>query len=133
MSTDTRVRFSFDDNLSFEGVTAHGGSRPILTRRVLSASESGSCNFIDLTIVPPGSDIGVHTHTDDNEEIYVIVSGSGTMFVDGRRFAVATGDVIVNRPGGTHGFWNTSGSEVRLVVIEVPVRSKTAPHNNEGK
>ncbi len=117
------VRFSFSD-VDLEAVVAHGGDRSILTRRVLDETESNSCNFIDLTIVPPGSDIGVHTHSCDNEEIYVFLSGAGTMFVDGQSIAVGPGDVIVNRPGGTHGFRNTGTAEVRLVVIEVPVQLK---------
>ncbi|KMO36364.1 hypothetical protein VQ02_15485 [Methylobacterium variabile] len=103
---------------SLEEVTAHGGARPILTRRVVGRTDS--LNFIDLTVVPSGSDIGVHTHADDNEEIYVVVSGNATMRVDGRTIAVSPGDVVVNRPGGTHGLWNTGDEEVRLVVIEVP-------------
>ena len=70
---------------SLEEVTAHGGARPILTRRVVGRTDS--LNFIDLTVVPSGSDIGVHTHADDNEEIYVVVSGNATMRVDGRTIA----------------------------------------------
>ncbi|KMO43567.1 hypothetical protein VQ03_07715 [Methylobacterium tarhaniae] len=96
--------------------------RSILTSRVVGAT--GSVNFIDLTVVPSGSDIGVHTHADDNEEIYVVVSGTATMMVDGRRIAVSAGDVVVNRPGGTHGLWNTGAEELRLVVIEVPVGAR---------
>lgn len=102
---------------------AHGGDGLILTQRVLDARGSKAINFIDMTIVPPGGDIGEHTHTEDNEEIYIFLSGSGMMVVDGERFVVESGDVVVNRPGGTHGFWNTGASEVRLVVVEVPVRS----------
>ncbi|UHC17606.1 cupin domain-containing protein [Methylobacterium currus] len=103
----------------FEKVRAHGGKNSILTCRAVGAT--GSVNFIDLTVVPSGGDIGVHTHADDNEEIYVVVSGTATMLVDGRRIAVTAGDVIVNRPGGTHGLWNTGAEEVRLVVVEVPL------------
>jgi mannose-6-phosphate isomerase-like protein (cupin superfamily) len=128
MGIDAGCHFSFETE-SFAELVAHGGTRPIRTRRVLTGSDSerGTPNFIDLTIVPPGADIGTHTHADDNKEIYVIVSGCGTMLVDGRRFAVSAGDVIVNRPGGTHGFWNTGASEVRMVVIEIPVRSNAPP------
>jgi mannose-6-phosphate isomerase-like protein (cupin superfamily) len=128
MGTHAGCHFAFDDSL-FAELTAHGGTRPIRTRRVLNGndSERGTPNFIDLTIVPPGADIGTHTHADDNKEIYVIVSGCGTMLVDGRRFEVSAGDVVVNRPGGTHGFWNTGASEVRMVVIEIPVRLDAPP------
>jgi mannose-6-phosphate isomerase-like protein (cupin superfamily) len=117
------AHFSFDD-IEFDEVIAHAGTKPIFTRRVITEQESSACNFIDLTIVPPGGDIGLHTHTPDNEEIYVIISGYGTMLMDGRRFPVGPGDVILNRPGGTHGFLNCGPSDVRVVVVEMPVRRK---------
>ncbi len=119
-----KIHFLFDE-LSFAEVIAHGGGTPILTRRVLNKSVSESCNFLDFSILPPGSDIGIHTHTNDNEEFYIIVSGSGRMYSDGEYYEVSAGDVIVNRPGGTHALRNTSENEIRMVVIEVPVSLKS--------
>jgi len=87
----------------------------------LDSAAGAACNFLDLTVVPPGADIGLHTHTDDNEETYIVVTGRGEMAVDGQRFAVGPGDVIVNRPGGTHGLWNTGDKPMQLVVIEIAV------------
>ena len=105
-----------------EEVYAHGGSQPILTRRVLDANRGGHCNFLDLTVVPAGADIGDHTHTLDNEEIYVVVRGQGKMVVDGVEIEVGPGDVMVNRPGGRHGLTNPGPEELHLVVIELPTR-----------
>jgi mannose-6-phosphate isomerase-like protein (cupin superfamily) len=111
-------RFTFAGT-SFESVTAHGGSRPILTRRVFHGRDASHCRFVDLSIVPGGADIGLHTHQLDNHELYVIVAGRGRMHLDGEEFDVGPGDVVMNRPGGTHGLRNTSETELRLVVIEV--------------
>jgi mannose-6-phosphate isomerase-like protein (cupin superfamily) len=41
------------------------------------------------------------------------------MLVDGVIHKVATGDVVVNRPGGSHGLENTGESPLRLVVIDI--------------
>ena len=110
-------------SINFEAAVAHGGSAPILFKRLVDRSVSDwSVNFIDASIVPVGADIGVHTHSDDNEEIYVVLSGRGLMFVDGKEFEVSEGDVIMNRPGGTHGLRNIGNIEMRLIVIEIPVR-----------
>ena len=114
---------------SFERVTlhhevAHGGQTPILTRRVWEAREVPACNFVDLTVVPAGGEIGIHTHHTDNEEIYVVVSGRAEMHVDGATFEVGAGHVVVNRPGGTHALRNPGPDEVRLVVIEVPLAGR---------
>jgi mannose-6-phosphate isomerase-like protein (cupin superfamily) len=118
--------FSFE-SLEFDEVVAHGGTTPIRFQRVTDRARGSSCNFIDFSIVPPGADIGLHTHTLDNEEIYVVISGRGLMRLDGREFEVGPGHVIVNRPGGTHALRNTGDIDLRLVVVEVPVRAGHKP------
>jgi mannose-6-phosphate isomerase-like protein (cupin superfamily) len=116
-----------DQYFSFKGshlkrVVAHEGVGLIATERVLSGPPATACDFVDLTVVFPGSTIGVHTHGPHDEEFYVIISGSGEMHLDGRNFPVGPGDVIRNRPGGTHGLRNTGAEEIRLVVVQVPTR-----------
>ena len=68
--------FSFT-RASFTDVVAHDGSGRIRTARVIDEAHS-AFRFIDLTELPPGSSVGVHTHADD-EEVYVIISGRGRM------------------------------------------------------
>lgn len=104
---------------NFKKESAHGGRSTILTKRAFQNLEATNCNFIDLTIVPPRAEIGVHTHQLNNEELYIIISGEGKMFTDGEEFDVSSGDVVFNRPGGTHGLRNTSKTEMKLVVIEI--------------
>lgn len=74
--------------------------------------------FINYTILPPGTSIGLHTHGND-EEMYIILEGNGEMEVDGERAPVAAGDIVVNRPFGTHGLFNTSAADIRILVMEV--------------
>ena len=112
--------YSFE-SLSFEQVTAHGGARPIFFHRAGERADGCAYNFLDFTVLPAGADIGIHTHEPDNEEVYVVVSGRGMMYLDGEQFAVEAGHVIVNRPGGTHGLRNTGNEELRLVVVELPL------------
>jgi mannose-6-phosphate isomerase-like protein (cupin superfamily) len=104
---------------NFKQVFAHGGQTSILTERVFDHQKETNCNFIDLTIVPPGGEIGIHTHELNNEEMYIVISGEGKMVMDGQNINIATGDVIFNRPGGTHGLWNTGDEEMKLVVVEI--------------
>jgi mannose-6-phosphate isomerase-like protein (cupin superfamily) len=114
------------ESLAYEQVFAHGGALPILFKRVAERARGSACNFIDFSIVPPGADIGRHTHATDNEEIYIVVSGRGLMYLDGEELEVGPGHVIVNRPGGTHALKNTADTELRLVVVEVPTGSGLA-------
>ena len=66
----------------------------------------------------PGTSIGYHQHG-ENEELYVILEGSGTMTVNGETSKVQAGDVIVNKPGWSHGLENTSETTIKLLVFEV--------------
>lgn len=102
-------------------MVAHQGIGMIKTARVLEKGRGTNCNFIDLAIIPAGSTIGLHTHAKTDEEIYVVVSGTGLMQVDEQYFQVSQGDVIVNKPGGTHGLINLGHKDLVLVVIDVPV------------
>ena len=75
--------------------------------------------FFHYTVLPPGTSIGSHAHGND-EEFYVVLEGSGEMELDGATHTVTTGDVIMNKPFGTHGLRNTSTTdEMKLLVFEV--------------
>lgn len=70
----------------------HGGSGEVRIFRAFERGpDSGTAEFIHFVVVPPGSTIGRHRHGDDSEW-YVILEGSGTMAVDGRKVPVAGGD-----------------------------------------
>jgi mannose-6-phosphate isomerase-like protein (cupin superfamily) len=101
----------------FDWTIAHEGNAEVAVSRVLSTS---AINWIDLVRIPPGHGIGRHTHGADDEEIYIIVDGTGTMTVEERDFPVGPGDVAYNPAGGTHGLLNDGSRELRLVVVGVP-------------
>jgi oxalate decarboxylase/phosphoglucose isomerase-like protein (cupin superfamily) len=105
--------------LDLESVRAHGGLGRIGFHRVLeSAAFDGPWNFVDYAVIPPGASIGRHTHGDD-EELYLILEGRGTMHVEGRDFPVRAGHVVLNPRGGTHGLVNDSDAPLRVFVVEV--------------
>ncbi len=76
------------------------------------------CKFIRYVELEPYASIGNHPHS-ANEEVYVVLSGSGVMFVNGESQAVKAGDVILNKPGWQHGLENTSAEPLKLLVFEV--------------
>jgi mannose-6-phosphate isomerase-like protein (cupin superfamily) len=118
----TRRHFDFE-SLEFERVLAHGGCAEIQFKRVVTAGADGAYNFLDMSVIPPGSEIGSHTHSSDNEELYIVITGHGRMQLDRQEFDIGPGHVIINRPGGTHGLRNIGDTDLRLVVIEIPTRS----------
>ena len=101
-------------------MTAHGGSGLLEVSRIFTAKDvSGACNFVDFTIIPPGASIGAHSHAMDEEEYYLILEGAGRMAVDGEIFEVSKGDLIRNRPGGSHWLENNSEGPIQLFVFEL--------------
>jgi len=113
------IRFS---DVSLEEVVAHEGRGRVHTRRVLCAEDGSGLDFVDMTVVPPGASVGRHTHAADEEEHYLILSGRGVVQLDGVPHAVGPGDLLVNRPGGTHSLDNPGPEPLRMVVWQVPVR-----------
>lgn len=71
--------------------------------------------FLHDDVLAPGVSIGIHPH--DHEEYYYILSGTGTMTLDGERFPIGPGDVTAIYPGGSHGLENTGTEDMRIVVI----------------
>lgn len=100
--------------------TAHEGEGLVLFARIVDKGAiDGPCNFIDFSVVPPGVSIGDHTHALDEEEYYLILKGDGELLRDGQRVTVRSGDLIRNRPGGTHSLRNIGTEDLHLFVFEL--------------
>ena len=54
--------------------------------------------------------------------MYIILKGEGTMTIEGESRKVTSGDMIVNKPHGTHGLMNTSDSEIELLIIQASTK-----------
>ena len=106
--------------LALRPVRAHDGDGEIRFARIAEAGAfAGGCNFIDYAELPPGTSIGRHRHADDEEELYLILAGTGVMWRDGEELAVGAGDLVRNRPGGEHGLRNTGAGVLKLFVVEL--------------
>ena len=101
---------------------AHGGTGLIRFCRLAEKDDLvGACNFIDLAELPPGVSIGCHRHREDEEELYLVLEGTGTMHRDGEVFTVRPGDLVRNAPKGEHGLVNTGTAALRIFVFELRV------------
>jgi mannose-6-phosphate isomerase-like protein (cupin superfamily) len=100
----------------------HGGIGCILFQRVLAGTDFQSAiDFVDYTVIPPGSTIGRHEHH-GNEEIYFIASGSPLMRVDGEEARLQIGNLSVVRNGEWHELINDTDCDVEILVIQVGLR-----------
>ena len=73
--------------------------------------------FVIYCEIDPGHSIGYHRHG-ANEEVYVILEGTGRMTVNGEVREVVPGDVLLNKPGWEHGLENHSDTLLKILVFE---------------
>ena len=95
----------------------HDGKGDLQAWLVLGRTDSQQgVQWMHDDTLPAGVSIGEHRH-DGNEEIYYVVEGKGTMFLDGASFPIGPGDVSVVHPGHTHGLVNSKDGPMRLIVV----------------
>lgn len=98
-----------------QGSESHGGKGEYFVRTLLDKVPSSAFKYVrDLTLYP-GSSIGEHLHSGD-EEIYFIISGTGVMVVDGEECVVGPGSVILTQSGSRHGLCNEGAEDLRIFV-----------------
>jgi quercetin dioxygenase-like cupin family protein len=69
--------------------------------------------------VPTGSEVGEHQHDDD--EIYIVLAGQGTIQVDGVRQTIIEGDAVLTGPGQRHRLENDGAELLRILVVNCRV------------
>jgi len=71
----------------------------------------------------PGSGVGHHVQKED--EIYYVLSGTGTMTLDGKTVDITPGTAVLTRPGSSHSLKQT-GTEDLVVLINYEVEPRPA-------
>ncbi len=95
----------------------HDGTGKLDCRTVLAGGDSElGIRFMHDDVIEPGASIGEHLHRDD-EEVYFVVEGRGTMILDGQKSPIGPGDVSLVRRGHTHGLVNSPAGPMRLIVF----------------
>lgn len=81
--------------------------------------QPGEAHPFDLQLrrIPPGAAIcPYHLHT-TQWEMFIVLSGSGTVRANGERHAIAAGDVFVHPPGTAHQTINTGAIDLEVYII----------------
>jgi uncharacterized cupin superfamily protein len=89
-----------------------------------------------LTVVPPGKKAFPHHVHHVNDELFVILSGEGTLRFGAEQYPVRSGDVIVCPAGGAdkaHQLINTSAGELRYLSISSLKQPEVAEYPDSGK
>jgi mannose-6-phosphate isomerase-like protein (cupin superfamily) len=98
-----------------QGSESHGGTGEYFVRTLLDGVPGSSFKYVRDLILYPGSTIGLHPHTGD-EEIYFVISGRGVMVVDGEERMVGPGSVVLTQSGSHHGLRNEGEEDLRIFV-----------------
>jgi uncharacterized cupin superfamily protein len=104
----------------FEEMEGSGGATWRLARKTLGAEAFGF-NVVDIEA---GGQIPAHDHTGDNqEEVFIILEGNGTIVTDGEEHDAPAGTFCRFAPEVNRTIQNGSDSKVRALLIGVPVDS----------
>jgi mannose-6-phosphate isomerase-like protein (cupin superfamily) len=99
------------------GSNSHGGAGDYFVRTLFEkVPGASSIKYVRDLILYPGSAIGLHPHSGD-EEVYFVISGTGIMEVDGEEQAVGPGSAVLTLSGSRHGLRNTGDGELRIAVV----------------
>jgi uncharacterized cupin superfamily protein len=104
----------------FEEMEGSGGATWRLARKSLGA-ESFGFNVVDIEA---GGEIPAHDHTGDNqEEVFIILEGEGTIVTDDTEHDAPAGTFCRFAPEVNRTIRNRSDANVRALLIGVPVDS----------
>jgi mannose-6-phosphate isomerase-like protein (cupin superfamily) len=75
--------------------------------------------------IKPGEDIGKETHT-DNDQVLYLVSGKGTVYLNGVESDYNPGDCVLVPAGTEHNFTTVGDEPMKIITTYSP------PHHPEG-
>ena len=108
----------------FEEMEGSGGATWRLARKTLGA-ESFGFNVVDIDA---GGQIPAHDHSgDDQEEVFIILEGKGTIVTDDEEHEAPAGTFCRFAPEVNRTILNKSDAPVRALLIGVPVKSGYEP------
>lgn len=85
-------------------------------RRVLF---TGPKSQLVVMSIPPGGEVGKETHKYTEQTLFFL-SGTGESELDGKKFPIGPGDVVVVTAGTEHNFWNTGKEDLKIYTTYAP-------------
>lgn len=80
---------------------------------------TGANSQLVVMSVPPGGEVGKETHKYTEQTLFFL-SGTGEGELDGKKFPIGPGDVVVVVPGTEHNFRNTGAQDLKIYTVYAP-------------
>ena len=94
-----------------------GGEGKVTVQHYFDKSEFGAnARLCAKLILPPGAGIGMHRH-DSEDEVYIVVSGSGVLDDGQIQTRVSVGDSVLTGDGQSHAIRNDGAQDLELAAI----------------
>jgi mannose-6-phosphate isomerase-like protein (cupin superfamily) len=94
-----------------------GGPGEVHIRHYLNREEiNARCRLCAQLVLTPGSGIGLHQHTDE-DEIFIIQQGKGVVTDGGKEVEVQSGDSILTGKGASHSIRNTGEEDLVITAV----------------
>lgn len=87
--------------------------------------ETGEHTQIVIMSIPPNSDIGMETHQ-DNDQVLYLVAGEGKVILNGQEEPFKKGDIVLVRAGTEHNFVTVGSEPMKIITTYSP------PHHPDG-
>jgi quercetin dioxygenase-like cupin family protein len=115
------VTFQRDDEDVQTRVTVHDGAGVIQISRLFRDRLTIPVQ-VQIWKLEPGASEGDHTHPSDDpadnwEELYYVLSGTGTITIDDEPREIAPGDAILVPAGVDHGLYASGEESLRILLI----------------
>jgi uncharacterized cupin superfamily protein len=90
----------------------------------------------NVTVIPPGKRAyPAHAHR-ANEEMFLVLEGSGELRIGAETYPIRKGDVIACPPGGpetAHQIANTSDSDLKFFAVSTMISPELCEYPDSGK
>ena len=116
-----QMRFISSTDGKFIPASHENPAAPGVLKNVLATKETlrdGKVQMINWALLPSGSAFQAHYH-EDMQEVFILVSGSAEMTINGQSQAMTVGDTLIVEPREIHTMRNTGDEDVHYVVLGI--------------
>jgi len=76
----------------------------------------GKVRLCTRLTLPPGASVGNHAH-EGEDEIYIVMSGSGKILEGGEWISISTGDAVLTGKGDSHSVKNDGDAPLVIAAV----------------